>query len=81
MAFTNTGFERREWEIEIRKSRSSPTERGLDSGLKMNGEKKSDYKMKICVIGSGDFGRALAGRLASMKYNVIIASRNPDKNR
>merc|ERR1712106_1172354 len=37
--------------------------------------------MGICVMGSGDFGRALAGRLAASGYPVNIASRNPDKNR
>jgi len=36
---------------------------------------------KICVIGSGDFGRALAGRLANSGYEVTIASRNVARNR
>jgi len=36
---------------------------------------------KICVIGSGDFGRALAGRLANSGYEVTIASRNIARNR
>merc|ERR1719400_1666222 len=36
---------------------------------------------KICVIGSGDFGRALAGRLANSGYQVTIASRDIARNR
>ena len=30
---------------------------------------KDDTKENICVIGSGDFGRALAGRLATVGYS------------
>lgn len=38
-------------------------------------------KEKIAVIGSGDFGRALAGRLSGAGYEVVIGSRNPNRNR
>jgi len=36
---------------------------------------------KIGVIGSGDFGRALASRLAKSGYIVTIASRDISRNR
>ena len=35
----------------------------------------------IYVIGSGDFGRALAGRLAKSGYEVTVASRDAARNR
>ena len=34
----------------------------------------------ITIIGSGDFGRALALRMVQCGYNVCIGSRNPDGN-
>ena len=33
---------------------------------------KDDTKENICVIGSGDFGRALAGRLVTVARSVFI---------
>ena len=36
---------------------------------------------RVGVIGSGDFGRALAGRLAQAGYSPTIGSRNPEQNR
>jgi len=38
-------------------------------------------KQTIAVIGSGNFGRALAFKIAQSGYHVNIGSRNPDKNR
>ena len=36
----------------------------------------------IAIIGSGDFGRALAGRMVKAGgYNVVIGSRDSEKNR
>ena len=35
----------------------------------------------IYVIGSGDFGRALAGRLVKSGYQVTVASRDAARNR
>ena len=36
----------------------------------------------IAVVGSGDFGRALAGRMVKAGgYNVIVGSRDPNKNK
>lgn len=35
----------------------------------------------VSILGSGDFGRALAGRLVQAGYNVIIGSRNPERHR
>ena len=40
-----------------------------------------DLLPKICIIGSGDFGRALAGRLDKSGYKVTIASRDIHRNR
>ena len=38
-------------------------------------------KQTIAVIGSGNFGRALALKIAQSGYHVNIGSRNPEKNR
>ena len=38
-------------------------------------------KESIAVIGSGNFGRALALKISQSGYHVYIGSRNPDKNR
>ena len=68
--------------------RMSYTNRGFDA--EDNGEsieriarnnQRDKNLPKICVIGSGDFGRALAGRLANSGYEVTIASRNIARNR
>ena len=37
--------------------------------------------MVITILGSGDFGRALALRMVQSGYTVCIGSRNPDRNR
>ena len=42
---------------------------------------QGDNKENICVIGSRNFGRALAGRLSTAGYKVTIASRDPERNR
>ena len=87
MSFTNTGYDRGEGEEVVQvesnmeRNESSHMERGMVSEVNGVVESKGDCKLKICVIGSGDFGRALAGRLAASGYPVSIASRNPDKNR
>ena len=72
----------------------SYTNRGFDADAEINGEiggggggripknnQRDKTLPKICVIGSGDFGRALAGRLANSGYEVTIASRNIARNR
>ena len=38
-------------------------------------------KQVIAVIGSGNFGRALALKIAQSGYHVNIGSRNPEKHR
>jgi predicted dinucleotide-binding enzyme len=35
--------------------------------------------MKIAVIGTGVVGRALAGRLAGLGYDVVIGTRNVEQ--
>ena len=37
--------------------------------------------MVITILGSGDFGRALALRMVQSGYTVCIGSRNPERNR
>lgn len=37
-------------------------------------------KQVIAVLGSGDFGRALSGRLVQAGYTVNIGSRDPKRN-
>ena len=40
-----------------------------------------DERETIAVIGSGDFGRALAGRMVRAGgYNVVVGSRDVQKN-
>jgi len=95
MPYSNSGFEPEEganvsWVSEV-DGKNSPTSRGLDgdkSGIEnKNDEKKkckvqadsSDREKNIVVVGSGDFGRALAGRLAVAGYQVTIASRDVNK--
>ena len=44
--------------------------------------KLSDGRETIAVIGSGDFGRALAGRMVKAgRYNVVLGSRDSEKKR
>ena len=38
-------------------------------------------KQSIAVIGSGNFGRALAMKISQSGYHVNIGSRNPEKTR
>ena len=68
----------------------SYTNRGFDAEVEIKGgtikrsagKNQRDRSLpKICVIGSGDFGRALAGRLANSGYEVTIASRDIARNR
>ncbi|XP_069180323.1 metalloreductase STEAP4-like isoform X2 [Procambarus clarkii] len=40
-----------------------------------------DGRKMVVVMGSGDFGLALTARLAKANYDVIVASRDPHKNR
>ena len=44
--------------------------------------KANDFKSckeGIAVVGSGNFGRAIASKIAQAGYNVYIGSRNPEK--
>ena len=43
--------------------------------------KSSGDSMVITILGSGDFGRALALRMVQSGYTVCIGSRNPERNR
>ena len=81
MAYTNTGYEGEEEGVkgEGDRGKKLEVEINMTSEVKMN--KVTDCEMKICVIGSGDFGRALAGRLSLAGYQVTIASRHPARNR
>jgi hypothetical protein len=69
---------------------------GLDSGAGLSGvsygssritssneslETDNANSNSIAIIGSGDFGRALAKRMVQSGYTVNIGSRNPDRNR
>ncbi|KAK3857761.1 hypothetical protein Pcinc_036001 [Petrolisthes cinctipes] len=40
-----------------------------------------DGRKRVVVLGSGDFGLALTGRLVQADYNVVVASRNPNRTR
>jgi hypothetical protein len=36
---------------------------------------------RVAIVGTGDFGRALARKLVQAGYKVTFGSRNPDRNR
>ena len=63
----------------------SYTNKGFDSEEKRDGGSRQaegqDSLPRICIIGSGDFGRALASRLGKSGYRVTIASRDISRNR
>ncbi|KAK4320683.1 hypothetical protein Pmani_008465 [Petrolisthes manimaculis] len=40
-----------------------------------------DGRKRVVVVGSGDFGLALTGRLVQADYSVVVASRNPNRTR
>ena len=44
-------------------------------------EDDDSNKQVIAILGSGDFGRALGGRLVQAGYIVNIGSRDPQRNR
>ena len=56
----------------LQRSKAEPVYYVADPGV----EKES-----IAVIGSGNFGRALALKISQSGYHVNIGSRNPDKTR
>lgn len=83
MSHTNQGYDDVEtpgggdggkWVSKVTSNRDSPTQRDLDTDQYT----KEGGSVKIVVVGSGNFGRALAGRLVQSGYSVTIASRNPD---
>merc|ERR1712193_207341 len=60
---------------------------GIDSGDEINISENSsnsgeisDGNRSIAIIGSGDFGRALALRMVQSGLTVNIGSRNPQRN-
>ena len=85
MSFTNRGFDTN---CELQdKSACGWTTSGLDDKARSSSSSSSslpppEYNKivqnspSIYIIGSGDFGRALAGRLAQSGYSVTIASRD-----
>lgn len=93
MAFSNAAYNQEDelrpgrsqgdqaWVREIELTRTSPTERGIDTKVDDERVEVVSGKPSIGVLGSGDFGRALAGRLAQAGYTVYLGSRDPTKNR
>jgi len=83
MSFTNRGFDTND---ELRdKAAGGWTSSGLDDKARSSSSSSlppPEYNKivqnspSIYIIGSGDFGRALAGRLAQSGYRVTIASRD-----
>ena len=59
---------------------------GLDSGADTYSSERSSTSEEnvaesICIIGSGDFGRALALRFVQSGFAVNIGSRNAERNK
>lgn len=80
MSYKNHGFDKEEGG---RKDDAWSNEGDHDE--KSNGGVLKGHQAKqgspVTVLGSGDFGRALAHRLHTVGYNVTIASREPQANR
>ncbi|XP_076067466.1 metalloreductase STEAP4-like [Oratosquilla oratoria] len=72
-----------DWDQESKSSTSN----GSDKALLRTGRTKriitplSSENVQVVVLGSGDFGRALALRLVQAGHKGVVASRNPDRNR
>ena len=49
--------------------------------IKKSSNSTDAKKNHVAIIGSGDFGRALASRMVQREIPVIIGSRNPDRSR
>jgi len=79
MSYINTAYQGEE--EGVREDKKGEVEINMTGEVNGKMNKMADCEMKICVIGSGDFGRALAGRLSLAGYQVTVASRYPDKNR
>jgi len=51
------------------------------SGISLDETHEEDKpKETVVILGTGDFGRALGGRLAKAGYEVVFGSRDPAKN-
>lgn len=64
--------------ISFSEESSSSSGRGSSTGSM---EKLNSGQQSIAVIGSGDFGRALASKMIQAGYTVNIGSREPERNR
>ena len=65
-------------------SKSSSSSAAVVVEIKKSSNISDEYDNKnrhVAIIGSGDFGRALASRMVQREIPVIIGSRNPDRNR
>ena len=71
----NAAFEPEE-DSQTKEDPSSSSSSGVSSSEDLDENKES-----IAVLGSGDFGRALAGRIAQAGFAVKIGSRDPERNR
>ena len=54
-------------------------ERAPQAVVDKDGEEEKEREV-VAILGSGDFGRALAGRLVQAGYVVNIGSRDPQRN-
>ena len=83
MSYTNKGFDvNQDTEVGILKLQIPHRKEGSN-----NSTPPPEYEglvndsPNIYVVGSGDFGRALAGRIAKSGYRVTIATRDSTRNR
>lgn len=77
MSFTNRGFDTN-YELHVKEAQLDDIASSSSSSSLPPPEynKIVESSPSIYIIGSGDFGRALAGRLAQSGYRVTIASRD-----
>ena len=73
-----THFESKSSGIDSGADEINSSERSSTSGEVSSAETTSNH---IAILGSGDFGRALALRMVQNGLVVKIGSRNPERNR
>ena len=66
--------------VEVESVNDEVLEEELEEEQVENAAKPEEQKEVVAILGSGDFGRALAGRLVQAGYVVNIGSRDPQRN-
>ena len=65
----------------LRNTALSNSDASSEKSIGQSHARKSSENPVIAIVGSGDFGRALALRMVQSGYTVCIGSRNPQRNK